>query len=1391
MASVFEQRAAQAPQIVDETRSQSSGISPFQQRAQAVQQNDESWWKSAARKALQIPQGVAEVTGPGLWAGLWHMLALGETELGVDELQRLKDIGEREGKPFDEQAYEEARQNALSYIPTVSNIASGIEEHTGIPLEPKTRTERGIRFASSAGKIIPKPNPSAPLGYGFRGTNTALPRPILGAGVEAAKEIGVELGIPEPIADIASFGVVKSIPPGGNRLSIGRQTKPSGMTKRRYEELNEPFEVSKRTKDKINDKVENEFRQLTNEIIAESPIKETHQSLANDVTFKKNARERFKEVEALAETLPKEFDTSQIKNDLQGFIANKKNRGLTPSEFDKSHSKFINEYIRDTPQGKFTTKDIVAQYRKNNQQLSEAFEPGQSFAYNRAKREALLDYNRTLANMIEREFPGSEFSNLFKETNAKWAEISNSEAITKFLDNIFKEKINYTKARQLFDKEGMTVPFKKALGAEGFAKFERLLDDLLSTEKGMKYIKVAEQQGFHELAKMAGSYLLHPTLNKFHLGYKALKGGYNKIFEMLLDKPSIAIHWERGINAMKKGNFKAAEQEFRKVKTVEAVFDGQEAARTKARPEQPVTIEVEPVSSKSATQKSISSQANQMRLPAPEAKPRSSNVPSVVEKPKAEAAPKKSATLQLEDKSATQKRLEHKPQAKVIEQEAVKHPAVEKEPIFEDEGIQSIFDELLDEDTSPNKAEINKANAVELYEQALNQIREHRNKEKQIKINAIEEAAAAAEAKAKDMKERKHKRLAVKWQNTVQDLRAEIEKLQNADLTTSEAPKPKSAAEKKAAEAQAKKAEQVKKEADRKQQIEKEAKDEAARVERAAQREKEVALKEALPDLEADIQSEIKSLKEKRDSIQGRSQEAVKQRLPLTEKINKLELELHNSRKPFVKSPEQIAAEKKNAHLKQVPPHPKSETIKDFEIDILIANRELAAWRKTKQYNPAKLDNETIDRNIKRYQDVIRNARDKIFELREKEAENLSKKAKLAEEELLKSYEAVDKAKRELPISRDEKEASKTLKNALEEQKEAVLASRDANGAVIEAKLKIKGIEDEIRKLKIDYKKMKERGHEHLAIKRENKIAELNKELEELKEKITEPKESRKAEPIEIKNLSAIEALEENSQKVYDSFMEAHRDHGMNFSIEEGKSQLEKLNELIKLKKEEKKLAIKYEDMKKQKDIEQLIQSSENTKKVINEKLKELKSKEAYANADKKSSFSEDDIRSTMQEIVRLRKAKKSAKTAKEKNHLEKRIRELEKIYHENKKAAAAAAPDLRKYSKPEISKDALVRQRDFIVNEIEKALKNPPATQKLKIEVPGDGTFSIWNIEEVLEDFMKKIKKDWPVTQVGKSRGPSYPKVTERPERPISEYRSEGFLEGLWDKKEKGSIYK
>lgn len=388
----------------------------------------EGFWKSAFRTALQIPQGIAEGTAGGIATGLWSLLGQGAV-LDPEEIDRIRDISEREGIPFDEEAYMQAAEQALKYIPTVANIGREIEEKTDLPLEPKTRVQKALRFGSMASKIAPKD-------YTFRGMNISLPKPILGTGVEATKEIIQELGVPEPFAELASFGVLKPTTAGAGKLSFTRE-KPSGLPERQFENIKESHTVSQSKLEQINEKLEKDFRSIADDIIRESPVGETAENLKNNAEFKKDSRQLLQEAQDIADVTSGNISSQLIKNEMAD-LASKKVKGYALNEYDNNYLKFMKEAEKNILPENISHGELVEQYRKNNASLSEYFEPGSSKALNRAKKDSLLDQNRAIANILEKSNP--QLSTVFKEGNARWTRIMDAEAVDNFIDDIFSQK---------------------------------------------------------------------------------------------------------------------------------------------------------------------------------------------------------------------------------------------------------------------------------------------------------------------------------------------------------------------------------------------------------------------------------------------------------------------------------------------------------------------------------------------------------------------------------------------------------------------------------------------------------------------------------------------------------------------------------------------------------------------------------------------------------------------------------------------------------------------------------------------------------------------------------------------------------------------------------------
>jgi hypothetical protein len=441
---------------------------------------------------------------------------------------------------------EKARQKAMEYFPTQSLGEDILEERTGIPLRPKTKLQKSLRLGSEAASFR--------AGGAIAKGTAGITAPVVSKGLQT-------IGIPEDISDVVGLLVSGAVP----EAQFSKVTKTSGLPSRQFEKLKKPTKVSSARHAKINETLENDFRTISESILEKHP---NYKSIKSDPSYKENLNEGFQQVEKLAEqipeVIPKKTVTSTMKSRLKKRF--EKMKGITSTESEESFKSEFGSLLKKVQKGdnKFNARSLVEQFRKNNSDLAEYFEPGKSKAFNTGKRDALLEYNRSIENVFEELYPESEFTNLFKEQNKRWSEFSDVDSIEGRLEKIFKDgKINFNEAAKILDKSKSNIqrPFKRIMGEKGFKDFEALLKDFMSVKDPHSLLKKAESAGFGELASLAGHYLLHPSLAKL----KAAIGITKELKKAFLDKPQISITFKSAIDNLKSGNFTESEKKFKEL----------------------------------------------------------------------------------------------------------------------------------------------------------------------------------------------------------------------------------------------------------------------------------------------------------------------------------------------------------------------------------------------------------------------------------------------------------------------------------------------------------------------------------------------------------------------------------------------------------------------------------------------------------------------------------------------------------------------------------------------------------------------------------------------------------------------------------------------------------
>lgn len=559
--------------------------SVFQKRAKQIEP-EEGWGKWALRTAGSIGTGIAS-------AKTWPFDIANLVGAGLaydpNTIEELRLASERAGIPFNEDEYFQAVQDISQKMPTATNIAGQIESKTGIPLTPKTGFQKFANFAATAGTLAPKGNT-------FVGMNTSLPRPILGAGVAGVAEAGKSLGVPEPIADIASFGILKTPTAGAGSFSVGSKTKPSGLSERQFESLKKEREVSQGKINQINKKVKNDFKKISDKIIADSEIGATKKALLENPSYKNETTQLFKEAENIASDIKKIISKENYSKEIAN-IAKQESSGYRKNEYQRDYHKFIQDAQNAIEKENISASKLLEQYRNNNQELTTYYESGRSKSFNNAKRDALLSENRAIANVFEKHYPESNLSTVFKEGNDRWSKIKDLEMVEDFTSELFKEGTNYKKINDFFNKTGYDRSFKKALGENSYKQFEQLMKDMLQGEQGYKMLNVAKEKGFNELAKTGMYYILHPhlaiTKGAFDIGKSTLK----TLFNTMLDTPKLSFTYRKAVQDLKAGNFKDAESGFKTLNEAVKTSEISKPTQAKLTPkmQEPIEAKVEPI----------------------------------------------------------------------------------------------------------------------------------------------------------------------------------------------------------------------------------------------------------------------------------------------------------------------------------------------------------------------------------------------------------------------------------------------------------------------------------------------------------------------------------------------------------------------------------------------------------------------------------------------------------------------------------------------------------------------------------------------------------------------------------------------------------------------------
>lgn len=435
-----------------------------------------------------------------------------------------------------------------------------IKQTTTVDPTPDTNIGRIVREGgASAVEAIPYS-----LGGGIA--------PAIAAGLGGAVDQGAEeLGLPPWLGKSGRF--ITSVNPFNLFRNIFRgissgNVSSSGLPVRKFQTQTKPTNVSGKTLKNINTALEEDFRGISNQILDKS---KTVRDVNEIPEFAEIVGNEFQNVENLAKRVPGTFSTKGLSRELSVAAESKVGKTITPNEYQKSYKKFYNEIQKEISHEPYvknrktifpepldiSAEKLVKQYRDNNKALTKYFESGKSGAYNDGKRDALLDYNKAIENVINKRYPNSEFSKLFRFTNDRWSEIKSYDSVKNVLDQTFSgDKINFNVLEKSMKSPNFTQNIERLVGKEGVNNFKELSKDFLTRRQSYQLLKQAESQGFNkkDLAT-AAAYIANPTLGKLAGALSVGSRVYKKIYQSSFTNPTYTKDWRKALQLFKQGKY--------------------------------------------------------------------------------------------------------------------------------------------------------------------------------------------------------------------------------------------------------------------------------------------------------------------------------------------------------------------------------------------------------------------------------------------------------------------------------------------------------------------------------------------------------------------------------------------------------------------------------------------------------------------------------------------------------------------------------------------------------------------------------------------------------------------------------------------------------------------
>lgn len=497
-----------------------SQFTPIPEEEAAQYQPKPDMFDKGLRALGQIGIGAAEMIP---WNVMWEALK------GLGKLsQQGNFIEARQDDPdLNYDYFKKGSDQALSWLPTVSNAVDKIDQYTDLDLHPQNELEKVLRIAGSAG-------------VNGQGLLNKIIQGATGAGIyEGSKS----LGAPEVLSEILGITGGNIIP----NLSKGTiQKYPSGLTRRNIEKIKRSRKLTEAQKNKLLDTIKKDTLEQAEEILSKN------NSFYNEYKAHPHLIEKAEEdmnlvAEYLSKESPQRVPSDVLNNKIRNYMSQQKLASIGLDEGQRHYLSEMGKFIKESEKkGTLSTKQLLDQYRKNNSLFKQVINKEASSLKNQAAQQVILDQNEAIKSVLQDIYHNDPIMDKFLESNKLYGNVKDTDKITSSLESVFSSSKPTHQAQYLLRNKTFQESLKKTYGTKTATEMNQLLTDLSDVTKNLSKIKQTQLWG-------AGEFFLHqvvPFLQKGHLAAKSLFWLRNN----MLKNPKKYREWEKLVKAIKTQN---------------------------------------------------------------------------------------------------------------------------------------------------------------------------------------------------------------------------------------------------------------------------------------------------------------------------------------------------------------------------------------------------------------------------------------------------------------------------------------------------------------------------------------------------------------------------------------------------------------------------------------------------------------------------------------------------------------------------------------------------------------------------------------------------------------------------------------------------------------------